>query len=624
MNAVPLIWNHTSGNGFEKYLEYEASCRFREFSEIPCGSLADWRKYREELRNTIRLKLGLNYDRSLPLDYREYGKIVCSGYEVRRITYRSSAEMLVTANLYVPEGKGPFPGVINMHGHWKQGKIAERVQARGHVLAREGYVVLVPDAFGAGERGSEPGKFEYHGFTLGASLLNVGETLMGCQIQDNMRGVDLLCSLPFVDSERIGATGASGGGNQTMWLTAMDDRIKAAVPVVSVGTFESYVRARNCMCELLPDGLCFTEESGILALAAPRALKILNGMQDTNPAFAVSEMLRSYDNARKVYQLYDADASLAYQIFDTPHGYWPVMRSTMLGWFDLHLKNAGHGAPRQEPEFTSLPEKDLMVFPEGTPRAPEVLSIASYCRLRGEQLAAGNSRQEREKADRADRIAALSRILRISEPLRVISVRELKPENGWNRFCLELSDHCQLPLAIRPGNDSWILLNHPAGKNAVALPDPDSGASLAVVDLMGQGENRSSTENVSDYHELSRHLLWLGRTLTGEWVRELGAVCEWLHQRFQPATLRLDGTAESAPAMLYASILYPGIQELRLVDAPVSYRFAGTGIPSFYNMALPLPGILAWGDLEAAMELSPARKILVSPRNSDGTPSQPS
>ncbi len=113
--------------------------------------------------------------------------------------------------------------------------------------------------------------------------MNIGESLMGIQISDNMRGVDLLCSLPYVDPQNIGATGASGGGNQTMWLAAVDERIKAAVPVVSVGTFESYVMRSNCICELLIDGLTFTEEAGVLALA--RAIMPCNHKKDDNPTF---------------------------------------------------------------------------------------------------------------------------------------------------------------------------------------------------------------------------------------------------------------------------------------------------------------------------------------------------
>ncbi len=141
--------------------------------------------------------------------------------------------------------------------------------------------VLIP--WGAGERTSVHGVTEYHGSNLGASFMNIGESLLGIQVSDNIRGVDLLCSLPYVDARNIGATGASGGGNQTMWLAAADERIKAAVPVVSVGTFESYVMRSNCICELLIDGLTFTEEAGVLALA--RAIMPCNHKLRRKPDF---------------------------------------------------------------------------------------------------------------------------------------------------------------------------------------------------------------------------------------------------------------------------------------------------------------------------------------------------
>ncbi len=65
-------------------------------------------------------------------------------------------------------------------------------------------------------------------------------------------------------------TGASGGGNQSMYAGAWDDRIKAVVPVCSVGNYQAYLGAACCMCEVVPGALRFTEEWGVLGLVAPR------------------------------------------------------------------------------------------------------------------------------------------------------------------------------------------------------------------------------------------------------------------------------------------------------------------------------------------------------------------
>ena len=79
--------------------------------------------------------------------------------------------------------------------------------------------------------------------------------------------------------------------------------------------------AHNCVCEVLVDGLDFTEESGILAMVAPNALALYNGTKESNPAFFPSEMLRSYENAREIYELYGAADKIQTLILDLPHGY---------------------------------------------------------------------------------------------------------------------------------------------------------------------------------------------------------------------------------------------------------------------------------------------------------------
>jgi dienelactone hydrolase len=87
---------------------------------------------------------------------------------------------------------------------------------------------------------------------VGATLLPIGLPLSGLQVYENMRAVDYLLTRPEVDGSRLGITGASGGGNQTMYAGAFDERFKAVVPVCSVGTYQSYVGAACCMCEVVP------------------------------------------------------------------------------------------------------------------------------------------------------------------------------------------------------------------------------------------------------------------------------------------------------------------------------------------------------------------------------------
>src|SRR2546421_9063005 len=100
------------------------------------------------------------------------------------------------------------------------------------------------------------------------------------KIYDTRGGVYYLLRSPEVDGPRLGVTGASGGGNQSMYAGALDERLQAVVAVCSVGNYQAYLRAACCVCEVVPGALRFTEEGDVLGLVAPRALLVINASQD--------------------------------------------------------------------------------------------------------------------------------------------------------------------------------------------------------------------------------------------------------------------------------------------------------------------------------------------------------
>ncbi len=620
---LPSVWNEKFTDYINNQLELEAAKAYRVHQLVPDKKW--WQKKRDELREKIWHSLGTGVDHGLDLDYRESSSIKMDGYTVKNITYQSRPGFHVTGNLYIPDGKGPFPAVINMHGHWSQGRLAERVQSRGHSLAKNGYVCLAVDAFGSGERATAHGVFEYHGANLGASLMNIGETLMGMQLADNMRGVDLLCSLKYVDRNRIGATGASGGGNQTMWLSAMDERIAAAVPVVSVGSFESYVNASNCICELLPDGLTFTEESGVLALIAPHALKICNCLGDSNPTFFPSEMLRTFAETRKIYQIYDhADGRLSYQIFNLPHGYWPKIREAMLGWFDLHLKDIGHGQPKNEAPFETLQEDELMFYKK-CKRDRNVVSIAEFCTRQGNQLR--KQYLQRDKFEPETEIKKLTTVLRLVKPLALSRIHEYGKEYGWGKYVLETECGRMIPLLVKPpvrNSHDYFVLCHPEGKEKLAgsrlLEDVPPGKGIILFDLYGSGETGSVDQQPALYHTLARSLLWLGRTVIGEWVKDINIVSDFARTGLGARKITVGGAKDAGVAALFAAALSKNIAGVELFQSPVSYLFSGKSIPpDFFSMAIHLPGFLNWGDISLAAGLAKAHVRFLSPVKMDGS-----
>ncbi len=622
-DSLPAVLPKNRADLLESRLRNEAVLKFAQH-QLP-KTKQEWENYKINLRNEIIEKAGIVIDPNLPLDYTETGTKKMEGYTIKNILFQTRPGVYATANLYIPDGKGPFPAVINMHGHWSSGRVHEVPQSRGPSLALNGYVCLNIDAFGSGERTTVHGEYEYHGANLGASLMNVGESLLGFQVSDNMRGVDLLTSLSYVDSENIGATGASGGGNQTMWLAAIDERIKAAVPVVSVGTFESAVMRSNCICELLIDGLTVTETSGILALVAPRAIKMCNHEQDLNPTFYPSEMKRSYQNVKPVFEMLGAENNITYQLFDLEHGYWPENREAMLGWFDLHLKGKGTGASKKEVPFETLSEEELMVFPEGE-RDPKVESIADYCRRKGEELrsdflSSGTFDIDQKKEE-------LRNILRVNESSELKQVHQYSVIDGWDRFALQTTDDRLIPLLHKaPPNETgeYTIIINSSGKDHIS-PDlldelTHEGSGLVLIDLLGTGEvfSEIGAQSKFPFHTVARAELWLGRSVLGEWIKELDLVSNFMASKFKATKISIDGNKEAGLAALFFAALNDNkIKNVTLRDAPISYVFDERESVDFFGMNVHLPGFLNWGDVSLASVISGKDIVFVNPLTMSG------
>jgi len=608
-------------------LKDDAKFKFAEH-QLP-NNLKEWEKLRVQLKNEIIDRAGVIINHKLALNIKETATIKMNGYLIKNIAFQTRPGIYATANLFIPDGNGPFPAVVCMLGHWQKGKIdTTGPQAIGHSLALNGYVCLTIDPWGSGERTTVHGIFEDHGDgnNLGSSLMNIGEALMGIELSDNIRGVDLLCSLPYVDPKNIGATGASGGGNQTMWLASMDERIKAAMPVVSVGTFESYIMGSPCICEVMAGALTFTEEAGILALVAPRAIKMCNHKKDSNPAFFPSEMLRSYENAKPIFKLLGVENNITYQLFDLPHGYMAEDREAMLGWFDLHLKGIGTGSSKKEIPFMQLPQEKLMVYSVGQ-RDRDVISTDEYCRRRGNELR--TSLLNTKSFDVELKRDELKDILGIGENSILKNVHEYSKINGWDRVALETSDDKLIPVLLHaPSNNSkdFIIVSNPDGKDNISSDLLDgiikSGSGIAIVDLSGTGEASSTSERYNysrgKLRVISRSDLWFGKTILGEWVKELNVVTEFLNTRYQAQNVRIDGSKEAGLAGLFLSAVKGNVDNIILRDAPVSYLFDNRESVDFYSSGIFLPGFLKWGDVSLAAALSGINITFVSPLTMSG------
>ncbi|MCA9047959.1 MAG: acetylxylan esterase, partial [Planctomycetaceae bacterium] len=360
-----------------------AGAELRSGDRVP-ESLPDWERRKQQLRQQLETAWGGLPSEPAPLEARILDRLSRDGYDVEKIVFQTFPGVFMTANAYVPHGDGRRPAVLCVHGHWRGAKQDPHVQARCIGLAKLGLFVLAVDAFGAGERGLEKALGEYHGEMTAATLLPPGRPLSGLQVYENQRAVDYLLTRPEVDGDRLGITGASGGGNQTMYAGAWDERFRAVVPVCSVGNYQAYLHAACCMCEVVPGALTFTEEWSVLALTAPRALMVVSATRDAFQ-FSVGEAQKSLVQVRPVFELYGCPQNVRHAVFESPHDYNREMREAMYGWMTLHLKGQGDGSPVPEPPHQTEDPEVLRCYP-GDSRPDDWLTLPQFAAREAREL----------------------------------------------------------------------------------------------------------------------------------------------------------------------------------------------------------------------------------------------
>ncbi len=491
-------------------------------------SLEAWKMQAAELRQRLYAAWGGEAcfpSKPCDLDPRQHGEpLKRDGYTVEKLTFQTRPGVRMTANLYVPDAARtkPAPAILMVHGHWKLAKLEPTVQARCIGAAKLGFVVLCVDAFGAGERGIGTALGEYHGEMTAATLLPLGTPLSGLQVYENMRAVDYLETRPEVDKTRIGITGASGGGNQTMYAGAWDERLKCVVPVCSVGNYQAYLRAACCLCEVVPGALQFTEEWAVLALTAPRPLMVLSATRDAFQ-FSVGEAKKSLALTAPVYKLFGKPDNLRHATFEEGHGYSKAMREAMYGFMTLHLKGQGNGDPIPEPKFTTENPEDLRCYP-GDSRPKDFMTIPKFAENEGKRLAsaAAGLYAGKKLGETRTRLAHLG-----DAEIRPLAGLEAKDNpDGSRTVRWSPAEGITLTARVDPGpkNKLVVILNldgaEAARKGAVYAAARKAGARVATFDLRTTGALALDRDRIgrAPDHNSAEWSLWLGRPLFAQWM----------------------------------------------------------------------------------------------------------
>jgi len=317
-------------------------------------TLDGWNARKEQYRRQMHEMLGLE-----PMPARTLlkatvtGKVQHKDFEVWKVHYQSMPRLYVTGNLYVPKGlRKPAPTILYVCGHGgvKKGDISYgnkvHYQHHGTWFARNGYVCFIIDTLQLGEiEGIHHGTYNHNMWWWNSR----GYSSAAVEAWNCIRALDYLETLDFVDKERFGVTGRSGGGAYSWWVTVLDERIKVSAPVAGIADLKNHVYAgfpnSGRLAHGTVEGHCdcmfhvntYRWDFGqVAALVAPRPLMILN--TDDDRIFPLDGVNRVFNQVRHIYDLHGVRDKLGLVIYPGGHKDTQPLRVPAFNWFNRHLK----------------------------------------------------------------------------------------------------------------------------------------------------------------------------------------------------------------------------------------------------------------------------------------------
>jgi dienelactone hydrolase len=603
----------------------------RDFPKI--GSRAEWEARAKSIREQILVSCGLwPMPEKTPLHAQVFGKIERDGYSVEKVYIQTLPGFYLAGNLYRPLGRGPgpFPGILNPHGHWKEGRLADTkegsIPARCISFARQGMVAFSYDMVGYNDtrlRSPQTDKPHYDvhrqfGTNQTDQLWNV--SLMGLQTWDSIRALDFLESLPDVDRKRLACTGESGGGTQTYMLGAVDDRLAAQAPVVMV----SHTMQGGCSCENAPGLRVEYSNMELAAAAVPRPQILVAATGDWTKATLTVEG----PAIRHIYELFQAPEKFHAVRFDFNHNYNQTSREAVYAWFGQWLLKNPELASLKEAPYQKEPDATLRVFPDDSfpadalTRDQLIQAIIERTKSQWQALQGGGKRG----LDNYKKVMlpAWKHTLQLEWPMKapdsgVITSSDsnvLKPEN----FVLATpGPGAAIGGAIyRPKKSSSrvVILVSPDGDSPPSPPLEERAgerrpATLGLPNLassfLAQGFNvvllrRFSTGTPSD--QFSDFFTTYNRTEAQERVRDLVRVCAFAHARLKATEVVLCGIGRAGLwTMLAAPAADAVIADCDQLDLSTDATLLA---PDLF-----CPGLRSLGVFEGAVLLAAPHPILV-------------
>ena len=612
---------------------------------------ADAEAYVRDVRAKIQQSFG-PFPPKTPLNARVTRVTQRDGYRIENVIYDSRPGFPVTANLYVPTGRqSPMPAVLGTCGHSDTGKAAAPYQSFAQGLARQGYVVLIFDPTGQGER------LQYatdalkprHGFGTGEHaydgnrMILAGEFIGSWFAWDGIRGVDYLLTRPEVDPKHIGLTGNSGGGTQSTWLCALEPRFTMAAPSCFVTTWrrnfenEEAADPEQCPPRILAMGI---DHSDFIAAFAPKPVILMGQEKDFFDARGLEE---AFGRVRNLYRLLGAEDKV--QLFVGPdyHGYSQANREAMYGWFN---RQTGAASGQKEPALTLEKDDVLQCTPKGQVAESKPATIFSITKEQVKRTSASRAALNGDALRRA-----LTTTLKLPARGATPDYRILRPSSGRNypkryaaTYAVETEPEIHAlvyrlndaPLTSRVPRAGRRALLYVAQRSAdaelrteplikdVMTAEPD--APTFACDVRGVGESQPLVTNrdpASYYGASYFHAacgLMFDYSTPGQRTHDLLRVIDWLKANGHDDVHVIARGWAAIPAT-FAAVLHDAVTQVTLKHALTSYGAIIETEEYNWPLAAIVPGVLKSFDLPDCYRALESKKLKqIEPVGAGGVP----
>jgi dienelactone hydrolase len=606
---------------------------------------AQWQERQQEIKQTMWNIIG-PFPQKTPLNARITGRLKKKGFSVENLIYESLPGFYVTASLFIPDNASkPAPAILFCSGHSTDAYRKESYQLPLLNLVKKGFIVLAIDPLGQGERlqyfNSETGVSDVGSSTKEHSYPSVQVALIGQSIAryfiwDGIRGIDYLISRKEVDPERIGVHGLSGGGTQTAYISALDDRVAASAPACYITGYRRLMESIGVQDgeQNLYHGIARgIDHTDFVVARAPKPTLI---MATTGDFFNIQGVYESYSEIKKTYDILGKPENIKLVEDDYGHGYTRKNREAMYAFFQEYLNLPGH--IQEEPvEYLTGEELQKTVTGQLSTSIKNAETVFTLNKKEAEkyldrlQLARQNPKQHLKNV-----VASAKQLSGFTEPSLsdkpVFTGRMIKDHFTIESYFIKGEGDYAVPFLIyipERTNGSGIIYLHPEGKNAVNENEIkryiEQGFTLLIPDLAGTGElGNSSLRGDAYINNVSYNLLFsallIGRSIVGIQTADVIKLSRQLKQRKTIKDVQGISIENMSPTLLHAAAFDSVISQVTLVRPYASYQSFLDN--RFYDTNLVhslVPGALTAYDLvDLAATIAPRKLVIADLRDANG------